>query len=199
MKRAIGIGVGLDDGRRRRRRRPDGAVAVDVVIEGEFELFERGIVARHYADRAGQIIAAAVGRPYGVLGQARIGPSHVIAAAGGLAGHDRAPAGKLPDGDRRAVLQLRAVGGAVGVQEIIAAGLGEIDRAIGIGVGLDDGRRRRRRRPDGAVAVDVVIEGEFELFERGIVARHYADRAGQIIAAAVGRPYGVLGQARIGP
>ena len=70
------------------------------------------------------------------------------------------------------------------VEEVVGAGL----KQGGHAVGFDRGWRRRRRRPDGAVAVEVLVEDGLEVLQRRAGARDAAGEIGDVVAVAVGAP-----------
>ena len=53
---------------------------------------------------------------------------------------------------------------------------------------FDRGWRRRRRRPNGAIAVEVLVEDGLEVLQRRAGARDTAGEIGDVVAVAVGAP-----------
>ena len=72
----------------------DRAVAIEVLVEGGLERFQRIAVARNVRRDAGDVVAVAVGAPHRVLTGARHLPGDVVAACR-LVRADRRPAAEL--------------------------------------------------------------------------------------------------------
>ena len=97
-------------------RGPDGAVAVEVLVEDGLEVLQRRAAARDATGEIGDVVAVAVGAPDVEEPGGRIVEGDVVSASDML-GANRCPAGPHAGRDRRAVEhQLRAGDGGAARQ-----------------------------------------------------------------------------------
>ena len=177
----------------RRGRNADVAVAVEVLVEGGLERFERSVVSWHCADEVRQVVAVAVGAPHRVQAGARChatrrrNPPATWTAPIGV----QVPNSPSCHAPRRHRCNSGPVPPLVWIEKIIVADFCQRGRSVG----LDDDSRES----DGAVAVEVLVEGGLEGFQRRVVARDRADEIRQVVAVAVGAPDRVQAGAGVMP
>ena len=101
---------------------PDGAVAIEVLVEGGLYGLHRGAVACRGCDEVRQVVAIAVGAPHRIQAAAGVMPRDVITTTRNLDCPDRRPGAELARGDGYATLFELGAGAGAG------AGAGVVEK-----------------------------------------------------------------------
>src|SRR5690242_15569196 len=99
----------------------DDAVTIEILVESGFDRLQRGIGGSNNPNRAGRIVAIAIGRPHRELTGCCVLPGYVVTAAD-LFGPDWRPRPICAsDDDGATIFQLRSGPPANRIEEVVGA------------------------------------------------------------------------------
>ena len=138
------------------------------------------LVPDHSRNEIRQVVAVAVGAPHSVQTGARVVPRNIVTAARNLDRSDRRPCTELTNGYCCAIIFQFGTGAAVVEIEKIVSDLRQGGRSVGLDHHLGNS--------NGAIAVEVLVEGCLQRLQRDAISRYGWDQIRQVVAVAVGAP-----------